>query len=97
MDTIYSAEHSEETSADGGVKLVHLTLVEPQARVAVRAPGATLGRAEALVGEGEDGRQNWAAKHFWKEGPPGDQVTVFEFDQPLPAGPIVLRIPFFHH
>ena len=35
--------------------------------------------------------RSWAAKHYWREA--GD-VTTYEFDGPLPAGPVVLRIPF---
>ena len=92
METIYSVEQSDLGSADGGVKLVRLTLARPEQRVAVRAPGGTLGRAEAVIGE--PAATSWAAKHFWNEGPPGDEVTVFEFDEPLPAGPVLLRIPF---
>jgi hypothetical protein len=39
------------------------------------------------------GGQNWAAKHQWTEGEGRDEVTVFEFDEPLPVGEVTLRIP----
>ncbi|HEY0707384.1 MAG TPA: hypothetical protein VGG33_11340 [Polyangia bacterium] len=57
-------------------------------RVAIHAPGDGLGRAEALFG-----KNSWAAKHYWSEGDEDQQVTVFEFDEALPAGPLTLRIP----
>jgi hypothetical protein len=92
MQTIYSAEQSERSGGDTGVRLVRMTLDHPESRIAVRAPDATLGRAEAVL-EGAEAR-SWAAKHFWHEGPPGDQIAVYEFEEPLPAGPVLLRIPF---
>jgi hypothetical protein len=68
-------------------------LAEPQSRVAVKVAGGTrhgtLGRAEAVLG-----RHTWAAKHHWNEGGPDEEATIFEFDEPLPAGPVLLRIPF---
>ena len=36
------------------------------------------------------GKKSWAAKHYWQE-PSG--IMVYEFDEPLPAGPITLRVP----
>ena len=72
---------------------LRLDLPEPQTRVGVKVAGGTrvgtLGRADAVLG-----RHTWAAKHHWQEGGPGDEATIFEFDEPLPAGPVVLRIPF---
>ena len=90
--TVYSAEQAQGTAGvpAGPTTLeLRLTLEDPQSRVGVRAPDGTLGRAEAVLA----GR-SWAAKHFWTEGPPGDQVTIFEFDEPLPAGAVLLRVPF---
>ena len=63
---------------------VKLTLAIATTRIAIRAAQGTLGRAEALFGE-----RSWSAKHYWPEGP---DVTVFEFDEPLPAGSVSLRI-----
>jgi hypothetical protein len=72
---------------------LRLDLPEPQNRVGVKVAGGarqgTLGRADAVLG-----RHTWAAKHHWLEGDPDDEATIFEFDEPLPAGPVVLRIPF---
>jgi hypothetical protein len=65
-----------------------VTLDSATTQVAIRAPGEGLGRAEALVG-----KKNWAAKHYWTEGDEDEQVTIFEFDEALPAGPVTLRIP----
>ena len=89
--TVYSAERTAGGVPQGGPSTLELrlTLDGTQSRVAVRAPDGTLGRAEAVMDQ-----RSWAAKHFWTEGPPGDQVTMFEFDEPLPAGPVLLRVPF---
>ncbi len=62
-----------------------LTLATPRSRLRLRLPGGEAGRADAVLGE-----RVWAAKHYWRE--QGD-VTVYEFDEPLPAGPITLRVP----
>jgi hypothetical protein len=62
-----------------------LSLDEPQPRVRLRLPSGKPGRAEAVL---ED--RSWAAKHYWQESP---GVVVYEFDEPLPAGPVRLRIP----
>jgi hypothetical protein len=72
---------------------LQLELPTPQTRIGVRVAGGNrsgaLGRADAILG-----RHTWAAKHHWVEGGPDDQATIFEFDEPLPAGTVVLRIPF---
>ncbi len=69
-----------------GVRQVWVTLTQPQRRLRLRSPGHKPGRAEAVFDHG-----SWAAKHFWEEAP---GVWVFEFDEPLPAGRITLRISF---
>jgi hypothetical protein len=62
-----------------------LTLSEPQSHLRVRLPSGTAGRAEAVMG-----KKSWAAKHYWQE---QGEIMVYEFDEPLPAGQITLRIP----
>ena len=52
----------------------------------VRLPPGQPGRAEAVFE-----RRSWAAKHYWAD---DDGVVIYEFDEPLPAGPVTLRIPF---
>lgn len=75
---------------------VGLMLAAATSRLAIRSSG-TLGRAEAQLGE-----RCWAAKHYWTERPraarageggEGEALTIFEFDEPLPAGPMLLRLP----
>jgi hypothetical protein len=48
-------------------------------------PAGKPGRAEAIFAD-----RSWAAKHYWQENP---GVVIYEFDEPLPAGPVRLRIP----
>lgn len=67
---------------------LQLTLEGATNRLAIRAPSGGLGRAEAVFG-----KKSWAAKHYWTEGDEGKEITVFEFDEALPAGPVLLRIP----
>jgi hypothetical protein len=62
-----------------------VTLTSPQSRLRLHLPAGEAGRAEAVFG-----KRSWAAKHYWQE---EGGVTVYEFDEPLPAGPITLRIP----
>ncbi len=69
-----------------GVRQVWVTLVHPQRRLRLKSFGRHPGRVEAVFDD-----RSWAAKHFWEETP---GVWVFEFDEPLPAGRITLRIPF---
>jgi hypothetical protein len=78
-----------DLSTAGGAPPVEvaLTLTEPRARVRVKLPAGPARRAEAVVGTA--GR-SWAAKHYWTE---DDGVVVYEFDEPLPAGEIILRFP----
>jgi hypothetical protein len=74
----------------GGYLETGLVLPGPCSQIHVRLPASRVaGRAEALHGDG--GKvERWAAKHFWSI----DQETVaYEFDGPLPAGDIRLRIP----
>jgi hypothetical protein len=79
---------------------VSLDLASPQSRIAIRVPGGVLGRADAIwdprdrAPDSSQTPQIWAAKHHWTEGPAQQPATVFEFDEPLPAGAVVLRIPF---
>jgi len=68
-----------------GVRQLTLTLPEPQARLRLRVADRSPGRAEAVF-EGK----SWAAKHYWQE---GQGVWVYEFDDALPAGRIVVRVP----
>jgi len=52
----------------------------------VTLPSGEAGRAEAVFHE-----RSWAAKHYWHEEP---DIMIYEFDEPLPAGPITVRVPF---
>jgi hypothetical protein len=72
-------------AASAGVLETSLTLDEPQARLRLRLPAGKPGRAEAIFAD-----RSWAAKHYWQESP---GVVIYEFDEPLPAGPVRLRIP----
>jgi hypothetical protein len=74
-------------ASQGGARELEasLTLSEPQTQVRLRLPRGEAGRAEALFAG-----KSWAAKHYWHEG----ELMVYEFDGPLPAGPVRLRIPF---
>ena len=93
MTTTYDiANPARPNGAGASTVEVRIALDSPQTRIAVRAPEGTVGRAEALLGQ-----RIWAAKHYWIEGPQdpsGAQTTVFEFDEALPAGQVLLRIPF---
>ena len=72
--------------ASGGIVETSLTLDEPQTRLRLRLPAGKPGRAEAIFAD-----RSWAAKHYWQESP---GVVIYEFDEPLPPGPVRLRIPF---
>ncbi len=76
---------SESTPRDGVLE-TSMTLVRAQKHLNVRLPRGQGGRAEAVFDGGR-----WAAKHYWQEAP---GVMIYEFDEPLPAGPVSLRIPF---
>jgi hypothetical protein len=69
-----------------GVVEASLELPAPQSRLLLRLPAGEAGRAEALI----DGR-SWAAKHYFEQ---ERGVMAYEFDEPLPAGRIVVRVPF---
>jgi hypothetical protein len=77
---------TESASSSAGVLEAAVTLTEPQSRLRLRLPPGKAGRAEAVFH-----KQSWAAKHYWQEGP---DITIYEFDGPLPAGTITLRLPF---
>ena len=77
---------SESTPARASVLEASVTLTEPQSRLCLRLPAGKAGRAEAVFD-----KRSWAAKHYWQE---DSGVMIYEFDEPLPAGPITLRIPF---
>ena len=47
-----------------------------------------LGRARARFGA-----HDWAAKHYWAEGAGKNLRTVYEFDQPIPAGTVEVLAP----
>jgi hypothetical protein len=90
-------ESSDRTVVDmsgaresGGFLETGINLPGPCSQIHVRLPASRVpGRAEALHGQGPRA-ERWAAKHFWSI----DQETVaYEFDGPLPAGDIRLRIP----
>jgi hypothetical protein len=66
---------------------VPVTLAEPESVLHLLLPRGEAGRAVAVLDE-----RSWAAKHYWRETTGG--VTTYEFDGPLPAGPVLLRIPF---
>jgi hypothetical protein len=75
---------SAPASAD--VLEASVTLTEPLSRLQLRLPPGDAGRAEAVFQD-----RSWAAKHYWRAEP---GVTIYEFDEALPAGLIALRIPF---
>jgi hypothetical protein len=75
-----------QTHASAGTLVAKVLLQEPQPRVRVLLPPGKAERAEARFDE-----RNWAAKHYWQAEP---GVVVYEWDQSLPAGPIMLHIPF---
>jgi hypothetical protein len=77
---------TEATPTGGGVLEATVNLPAPQARVRLRLPSGRAGRAEAVLA-----RHSWAAKHYWNE---PDGTVVYEFDEPLPEGEVLLRIPF---
>ncbi len=81
MDTL----DLRDAPAQASVLEASITLSEPQSHLRVRLPGGAAGRADAVMG-----KRTWAAKHYWQE--PGE-IMVYEFDEPLPAGQITLRIP----
>lgn len=77
---------SRSAPSSTGVLEASVAITEAQSRLSLRLPSGKAGRAEAKFG-----KQSWAAKHYWQEAP---GVMTYEFDEPLPAGPITLRIPF---
>ena len=79
-------DFSESTPARASVLEASVTLTEPQSRLRLRLPPGDAGRAEVVFH-----KRSWAAKHYWQEEP---GITIYEFDEPLPAGPITLRVPF---
>jgi hypothetical protein len=78
-----------------------LTLETPAERILVHTAGLQPGRADAILAAGQgagqgadDGKPRiWSAKHHWTETRAGDAVTIYEFDEALPAGQVLLRIP----
>jgi uncharacterized lipoprotein len=80
------AEPLDLTGADTarGFVEVSLNLPAPQSRLRVKLPPGHAGRAEAVFA-----RHSWAAKHYWTE---RDGNVVYEFDEPLPEGEVLLRI-----
>ena len=97
MDTTTSTIHDVPRPAGSHPSTVEvpLALDSPQSRIAIRIPGGVLGRADAVWESRADSHLHiWAAKHHWTEGPRGQESTVFEFDEALPAGAVILRILF---
>jgi hypothetical protein len=85
MDTqVLDLSHDQQAHA--AVLEATVTLTEPQVRLRVRLPPGDPGRAEAVFD-----KRSWAAKHYWQE---ELGVTIYEFDEPLPPGPVTVRIPF---
>ncbi|HET9597589.1 MAG TPA: hypothetical protein VFP65_18515 [Anaeromyxobacteraceae bacterium] len=80
---VIDLEWSEASHAD--VLQATLHLPAPRARLLLRVPAGNAGRAEAIIDQ-----RSWAAKHYWQQEP---GVMAYEFDEPLPAGPIVVRVP----
>jgi hypothetical protein len=79
------------TAARGPVLETALRLTAPTSRLRVKLPPGPAGRAEAVIPDPAAIRpETWAAKHYWSE---GNDTIVYEFDQPLPEGEILLRIP----
>jgi hypothetical protein len=70
---------------------IDLALSAPVSRLRVRNPDGRLGGATAEFRDGTEER-SWSAKHSWDEGAGADRCRVLEFDEPLPAGQIRLRI-----
>ncbi len=72
--------------ASGGALEGVIDLPGSRSLIHVKLPAASVpGRAEAI-----HGRDRWNAKHYWSI----DAETVaYEFDGPLPAGQIRLRVP----
>lgn len=77
---------TKSTPARADLLEASLTLTGPQSRLRLRLPAGEAGRAEAVFHE-----RSWAAKHYWQEAP---DVMIYEFDEPLPAGAISVRVPF---
>ena len=83
---VFDLTNSTSTTARASVLEAAVTLTDPQSRLRLRLPAGEAGRAEAVFHE-----HSWAAKHYWHEAP---DITIYEFDEPLPAGSITVRIPF---
>jgi hypothetical protein len=81
-----SLDLSRSTTTCASTLEASVTLSEPASQLRVQLPRGEAGRAEAVF----QGR-SWAAKHWWQEAP---GVMLYEFDEPLPAGQVALRIPF---
>ena len=74
----------------GGVLEAALVLRAPRSQIQVRLPPRTdAGRAEAIHGQGAS-QERWEAKHFWAI---DEETFGYEFDGPLPAGEVRLRVP----
>jgi hypothetical protein len=86
MDHAAVVDLSQYTILRGGVLEASVALEEPLSHLRLRLPRGEAGRAEAVLDE-----QSWAAKHYWQEAP---GLMTYEFDEPLPAGPVLLRVPF---
>jgi hypothetical protein len=84
--TIDPVDLSGAATAGGQTLEALLNLPGPQSRLRVKLPPGKAGRAEAVFA-----KQSWAAKHYWNE---ADGIVVYEFDQPLPEGDVLVRIPF---
>jgi len=78
---------SEQVHTD--VLEASLELPAAHSRLLLLIPAGKAGRAEAVMND-----RSWAAKHYWQQEP---GVMVYEFDEPLPPGPIIVRVPFARH
>ncbi len=74
---------SEERPASSRLS-IPFTLEAPETQVKIASTHAHLGRAQAILGT-----RRWDAKHYFRD----DEGTVYEFDEALPAGPVVLEVP----
>lgn len=66
-----------------------LELHAAQSRLLALVPAGKAGRAEAVIDD-----RSWAAKHYWQQ---ESGVMAYEFDEPLPPGRIIVRVPFIGH
>jgi hypothetical protein len=85
MDTaVIDLTGSERAHTD--VLEASLDLPAAKTRLLLLIPPGKAGRAEVVIND-----RSWAAKHYWEQ---ERGVMAYEFDEPLPPGPIIVRVPF---